>query len=369
MCTRDLDYGAGSYVKMLLKELDKNDEIKKIYVIAPKKLDGFSNKVEFFTVKLFGNFIIKIPLFSFKVRCIIKNIIASEKIDLIHTHHSMFFRNSKIPIIFTVHSLHDLAYRNNPFSNLSMTFVKMFHIIYEFLDYFQMKNSNKILFASKKTMEYSEGKYKKYSQKFIFYPNFVDTTLFYPFNLKIKDLLREKYGLNKNKKYLLFVGRLEPLKGVSNLANIIKELKMKNQNIELLIVGDGPLKDQISRNDFVKYLGKIPHHIMSEIYNVSDFFVLPSFYENSPMTILEAMSCGLPVISTEVGDAKSIIRNNDMLIKKPDSFSIKNKLEFLFGLSDTRIKDIGKINRKRIINCYSSKKNTNKILKVYRDVS
>ena len=60
----------------------------------------------------------------------------------------------------------------------------------------------------------------------------------------------------------------------------------------------------------IKLLGKFDHEEMPNIYNLADIFILPSYTEGSPAALLEAMSCGLACIATEVGECKKIIVNN-----------------------------------------------------------
>ena len=69
MCTRDMKEGSGTHIKMLLKKFDKMNEIEKILVIGPKKLDGFSHKIQFEILKTRGKyFITKQPFFAVECR-------------------------------------------------------------------------------------------------------------------------------------------------------------------------------------------------------------------------------------------------------------------------------------------------------------
>jgi glycosyltransferase involved in cell wall biosynthesis len=164
------------------------------------------------------------------------------------------------------------------------------------------KYSDKVYFVSKKTLEEAKQFYPEFAQKFYHQPNEIDKSKFYKLKNKEKEKIKKELGFDDGKKNILFVGRLEPLKGILLLIKVIKEIN--NPNIILIIVGDGPLKNKIQKYSFVKYLGKIPNEELYKYYNTVDLFVLPSLYENSPMTILEAKACGCKILASDVGDNK-----------------------------------------------------------------
>lgn len=372
ICTRDLNYGIGTHVKTLLEELDNTEEIEKILVIGPKKLEGFSPKIQFEVIKTRGRyFITKQPFFAIEYTRFIEKTLKKEEYDLIHTHSPLLAKDFGIPMITTFHVLNYFITIGYPISDYKLKIGNFFHRIYEIYDKSSIKYSMRIIFVSNKALKMTKSRYKNSSNKFIHIPNFIEISKFFPLNDNEKILLREKYGLSLDKNYILFVGRLEPLKGILNLVYAINEINQKYKDIKLLIVGDGILKAQISKFDFVKCLGRIPYQNMGEIYNISDLFILPSFYENFPMTILEAMSCGLPVISTDTGDIKELIDDDRMIIKVNELGipTIKQKIEFLLNLPKEDLDKIRKQNRQRVIDHYSRNKNVAKILEVYKYVT
>ncbi|MEN2995325.1 MAG: glycosyltransferase family 4 protein [Thermodesulfovibrio sp.] len=143
----------------------------------------------------------------------------------------------------------------------------------------------------------------------------VDTQKFKPLSSNsIKDYYLEKFRIPKDKIIILFVGRLVSHKSIFTLIWTAKNLeKTLLSKIHFVIVGDGwdkeLFKKIIKEMDLQKYFtltGKIPYDEIQYIYQISDIFVLPStlkvdIQEQFPYAVLEALSCGKPVIGSDVG--------------------------------------------------------------------
>jgi len=126
--------------------------------------------------------------------------------------------------------------------------------------------------------------------------------------------------LNVEKKYdIVFSGRLVKNKGIILLLKAVKKLKIKNQKLKVIIVGDGPLKPKIEKfikknnlQNNVEFSGWLPTtNNVAEIYNQSRLMVMPSFNEGGPRVTLEAMACRVPVLTSRVGVMLDIIKNNE----------------------------------------------------------
>lgn len=138
-------------------------------------------------------------------------------------------------------------------------------------------------------------------------PNGVDTERFSP-------------GVKKDRDYLeiLFVSRLIERKG---LQFVIPELKSiqegTDRKIKLVVVGDGPYRPELERsvteyqvNDMVSFVGQKSKEEIVPYYQNADIFILPSKKEGMPNVVLEAMSCGLPIVMTPCQGAKELIDGN-----------------------------------------------------------
>ena len=124
--------------------------------------------------------------------------------------------------------------------------------------------------------------------------NGVDTSLFHPVTKKIKMEIRRKYGLPLNKKIVLYVGRLVLKKGFQRL------FEVRSDNYLTVFVGGGKVpKSMADEKGNVLFLGALSQDKLSEVYQASDVFVLPSDCEGFPLSIQEAMASGLPIITTK----------------------------------------------------------------------
>lgn len=160
-------------------------------------------------------------------------------------------------------------------------------------------------------------------QRLAVIPNGIDTGLFSPFP--------KEYGEREGLTFI-YIGRLSPEK---NLTNFFQALI--GFNARLILVGDGPdrpaLAEMSARNGLhVDFRGIVPNEQIPEILNGADVFVLPSISEGNPKALLEAMSCGLPVISTRWNGADEIIRHmQNGILCGTSADSIRSALQTLSG--------------------------------------
>lgn len=140
----------------------------------------------------------------------------------------------------------------------------------------------------------------------------VDSAFFKP--IKDKHKLRKKLNLPKDKPIVLFVGTLSYLKGV----DIIYKSAELLPDVNFVLVGSGNLKTNLLNCIFV---GPRPHYEIRLWMNASDLFLLPSRSEGLGIVILEAFSCGLPVVASAVGGIPDLIKDkqNGFIIKTHNS--------------------------------------------------
>jgi len=104
--------------------------------------------------------------------------------------------------------------------------------------------------------------------------------------------------------------------------NILFYKKFRKDNDVLLVLGNNP--DYIDNEDNIFYLGHLPHDICLQIYSISDWFIHLAWLDHCPNVVIEAMSQGCPVICTDMGGTKEIVKNNGIVIteSRPYNFEL-----------------------------------------------
>ena len=147
------------------------------------------------------------------------------------------------------------------------------------------------------------------AQKRVFLPNGVDAVRCSPVSEEGKRKLRAGLSLPQQAKIIMYAGRLVPEKRVDHLLKIWKDVRAKFPLAHLLIVGAGEEQERLEtmQVEGVQFTGQVEDAV--PYLQASDLFVLPSSTEGLSNSMLEAMSCGLPVLATTVGGAPDVIEH------------------------------------------------------------
>lgn len=188
----------------------------------------------------------------------------------------------------------------------------------------------------------------------------VDLKIFHPVELK-----KQKRVLN-----ILCVARLVPEKGVMDLLEAFIAIKEKNPNIKLTFIGSGPLKKELIgyKNIFVKSL---PYQQIQKEYQKADIFCLPSretktWAEQYGMCLIEAMACGLPIVTTNSGAIPEVVGDAALISHHSNIKELKTNLEKLITNESLR-NTLSKIARARAEERYDHLKIAKQIEKVYQN--
>jgi glycosyltransferase involved in cell wall biosynthesis len=174
-------------------------------------------------------------------------------------------------------------------------------------------------------------------------PNAVDTTRFVPVSPEQKYILREKLGLLQNTVIAIYTGRLVSYKGLPLLLTVWKEICSHNKNVLLLLAGTGgldihncesELQEYVKSNGLgtaVGFLGSVEN--VPEYLQAADLFVFPTENDAFPSSVLEAMACALPVVTTPVGAIKTLITHgkNGLLVEPGNSQQLYQALDAILS--------------------------------------
>ena len=167
----------------------------------------------------------------------------------------------------------------------------------------------------------------------------VDLRTFRPLD---REESRQRLGLNGDK-VLLYVGRIESLKGVELLVHTVAQLDTC-EPVRALVVGDDNgqdnelarirrLAETLQVEDAFDFVGRVPQEELPIYYSAADVCVVPSFYESFGLAALEAMACGTPVVASRVGGISTVVQHGRTGYLKswrcPEAFA--NSLEMLIS--------------------------------------
>lgn len=169
--------------------------------------------------------------------------------------------------------------------------------------------------------------------------------------------------------YFLYLGRLSREKGVATLVEAYKESKTEHR---LLITGSGPLEDEIAErigNDKrIKLTGYLQGESLAQVVKGARALVIPSeCYENAPMSVIEAMAYGKPIIGACTGGIPEMIDDgvNGILFESGNVIDLRNKLNIFFEFIDSKIVDMGKSARKKVERAYSAEAHYKGLMQIY----
>jgi glycosyltransferase involved in cell wall biosynthesis len=310
------------------------------------------------------------PVPLFKAYRIFTDLI--RKCDIVHAHGHPYIssymackiaKKYKKPLILTQH---------NTFIDFQSWLNVVEHLNDRIIGSAVLKDADKVITVSKKTMEYVLKLGADKSKTSVMY-NGVDQNFFYPMN---KEKSRNKLGLPENKMLILTVRRLVYKNGLDTLIESASLLARDFSNLLFIVIGNGPDKKfitnrirQLGVNDNVRLAGFVPEELLPLYYNAADYFVIPSSSgEGLPMVLLEAMACGLPVIATTVGGTPEIIKDmvNGALVPPRNQEALAQAISKLLSLKKES-QAIRIENRKTVEANFNWDKNLCQLIEIYEE--
>ena len=236
--------------------------------------------------------------------------------DLLHSHYwlsgmagSQLSQALGVPHVATFHTLGKLKLQARPGENESAVRIDAETTL--------LRSVDGVVVSTRAEAEEMIRLYGVYPGRVAVIAPGVDLDVFWP---RDRTLARERLGVTEPG-VVLYVGRLEPLKGLDILVRAVADLAMVDTT-RLLVVGGDPDSDELvgelgslARSvgvaERVTFAGSVPQQDLPWYYSAADVLVLPSHYESFGMVALEAMACGTPVVVSRVGGLKTFVRNGE----------------------------------------------------------
>ncbi len=246
-----------------------------------------------------------------------------------------------------------------------------------------MGRVDRIIAATPAEQAQLEWLYNADMRKVYVVPPGVDVGHFYPIPV---DEARQFIGLAPEARMILFVGRIEPLKGLDTLIKAVACLRVKDlpEPVHLAVIGGDPdaapeemsaemvhiqrMCDELTVGKMVAFLGKRSQDTLPYYYSAAEVVVMPSHYELFGMVALEAMACGTPVIASQVGGLAFLVQDGVTGYHVPDEDdeALCGKLSALLGDISLR-KRLGK-NAAEYAQSYAWPKIAAQLVEIYSDV-
>lgn len=217
----------------------------------------------------------------------------------------------------------------------------------------------KIKYSAQITVSRDFLKMTNVNKNVVYIPNGVDQVFF-----------RSNSSFKREKNTLLFVGRLHPQKNLVSLIEAMKLLNFEKFPVKLIIIGDGPQKQEIlalikkyKLKSKIKLEGTKHGPELIKYFHSSSAFILPSIYEGQPLTLLEAWASSLPVIVSKTGDNRYLVKdgqNGYFITNQNDPKNIAQTIKK--SLLDKNLSNIGKNGNLEVKNNLSWDLSTQKTL-------
>jgi len=311
--------------------------------------DEDSTNIPYNEIKGLGGRVILVPPYENSKKYIkaLTNIFKNNKYDIVHSHTNFYSylslkaaKLAKIPVRIAHSHISSIELEDN----------KLIKSIYKPL---LKANATDYFACSDEAARFMFGEKSFNNGEVTIINNAIDVDKFI-YNTRIRNKTRQELGISDDKQVIGHIGRFISQKNHLFVLELFRSIHEVNPNTILLLVGQGPLMKTIRERaytmdiyDDIKFLGQLKK--TSDIYQAMDVFLLPSFYEGYPITLVEAESSGLYcVVSEQVGKKNCLLPSTDVLSLKSSINIWRDTI--INGYANHERKNTGKIITKKGFN-------------------
>jgi glycosyltransferase involved in cell wall biosynthesis len=332
-------------------------------------------------------------IYSNEARQYLKNMIEGRSINLAHCHNIYGLlttsvldelKNNSIPMVLTLHDYKIICpnYQFLDGSRICEDCKK--HRYYKAVQNRCVHGSFAYsgIYALENYFNHITSKYRKKVAKFIAVSRFIKDK-FVEFGFQAEQItvipnfinLQNYEATYQKKKELLYLGRLSKEKGVSTLLAAFQAANV--HDYKLVIVGDGPLKSELEIEvkqlsiENVEFTGFLSGAILADRVKSAACVIVPSeWYENCPMSILEAFAYGKPVIGANIGGIPELITHklDGLIFESGDEKDLAEKIDYMVNLSDQAYNRMAMSARNKVEKRFSAEQHYTALMALYNEV-
>ena len=344
--------GIGTYIRNILLRLPELSDNEYVLFGDPNKLEKYNMPV------IKSDF----PIYSLAEQIFFPNVIKKAGLDLFHSMHYTMPVVYSGKIVVTIYDLIHLIFPEYLPSKLGCLYAK-------FMINSACKKSKKIITISENTKD-DVMKYFSIDSSKIRVIYLGVSEVFKPSEEKA-NIMRKEYG-----RYMLYVGLIKPHKNILRLIEVFRNLK-RNKKVKhkLILIGKGKspyineVKEKILDYNMEKEIlmfENIPIEKLVDFYCGSDLFVLPSLYEGFGLTLLEAMACGCPVVTSNTSSLPEVVGDAGLMF---NPYDINSMEETIYNILNDKTLSQNLIKKGfEQINKFSWKETAKSLLRVYEEV-
>lgn len=303
------------------------------------------------------------------------DVVHSQDVSAYYFVKKNLHRRLGIPVVVTMHGtaydefrtrINNLSIAEPVVSLREMAIFLIFVYRYFLRELPTNKRVNAMIATSNEQFELYKKAYRINKNKISIVYNGIDSDFFRP----------KRIDKPESPRILLCIARFEKEKGIQNILRAMP-LILRQQDVRLWLIGDGYYKNKLKKiakrlklNDYVDFLGYVDFKKLPDYFNMCDIFVNPTNRQNGyDLTVIEAMACGRPVVTTNIGSYPTAIKSGEdgILTKLKGAKNLANSVLMILDNEEFKEK-ISKNSRKKVLENFRMRKMIEDTIKVYEGV-
>jgi len=321
------DYGIGTYVRNLVRELARQDDDAQYVLLCHAKDAGFVEGLG----PRFTPLIERAGNYSVREQLSVPLALARARVDLFHAPHYVVSPLIRVPYVVTIHDCIHLRFPQYLPNRAALHYARTMMTL-------AARRAQRVLTVSQASKEDILHYLGVPAEKVEVIYNALDERLAAPPTDADMQRVRERFQLTSP--FVLYTGNIKPHKNLDRLIEAYSILRRRGfEHTKLLIIGDEVSKYPMLRrlvhrfqlHHHVRFLGFVPDATLASLYRLASAFVFPSLYEGFGLPPLEAMSAGAPVITSNVSSLPEVVGDAALLIDPMDAGAIADAMARVLG--------------------------------------